>query len=252
MLTIRDQNGVDLTVVPPEPVVLALTTAQGTPWPPPGTPWLFAVEDDTSLGARYVSGTVDWNDGNHVDNFDYLASLNGTLPMASTQFLSPGKHNVSVYARNYRAPVPDELTVNFTVTVVQQSQENDNLSYLYGPILPKDMGFPNENQWNFNSDRNLAVLASSVKMLISTEIGERVMLPNYGTDIRALLFEPEIQGLETLLQDKITQALVIWEPRVSIISIAIVRNQNRSVTVNMTLVSRLTQQPFPVTTTIAQ
>lgn len=248
MLTIYDGDGVDLVAVPPEPRVVALTTSQGTP-----LPLIFAaVENDTSLGARNVTGTVDWNDGNHVDNFGYLLSSNGTLPMLANQFLSPGTHNISVYARNYRAPVPDEVTVNFKVTVVPQNQDTNKLSYLYGPILPKDVGYPNASQWNFNSDKNVAVLASSVKMLISTEIGERVMLPSYGTDIRALLFEPEIQGLETLLQDKITQALVIWEPRVSVMSIEILRNQNRSVTVNMTLTSRLNQQPFSVSTTLAQ
>lgn len=247
MLTIR-QNGVDLTAVPPEAVVVALTTAQGTPQ----SFDLLAVEDDTGLGTRYVSGSIDWHDGIHVDNFDYTASSSGSLVMQASQYLSPGVHSISVYARNYRAPVPDEVTVNFTVTVVPPQQDPDNLRYLYGPILPKDVGFPNAGQWNFDSDKDLAVLASSVKMLISTEIGERVMLPNYGTDIRALLFEPEIQGLEALLQDKITQALVVWEPRVSIASLAIVRNQNRSVTVNMTLISRLTQQPFQVSTTIQQ
>ena len=248
MLTIRDGDGVDLTAVPPESVTVDLTTPAGTPW----SLMLAAVENDTGLGARYVGGKIDWLDGNHVDNFDYLSSANGTLPMVATQFLPTGRHTISVYAHNYRAPVADEVTVNYTVVVVAPTQDPNNLRYLYGPILPKDAGFPNPTQWNFNSDKDLAVLASSVKMLLSTEIGERIMLPNYGTDIRALLFEPDIQGIETLLQDKITQALVIWEPRVVISFLNIVRNQNRSVTVNLTLTSRLTQQPFTVSTTIQQ
>lgn len=248
MLTIRDQNGVDLTVVPPEAVIVEQTAPQGT--------WkqfdLSAVEDDTGLGARYVSGLIDWNDGTPVVVFSHTQSSSGTLAMDASRFLSPGEHNVSVYARNYRAPVPDEVVVNFKVTVVPPNQDPSDLRYLYGPILPKDVGFPNVNQWNFNSDKDLAVLASSVKMLISTDIGERIMLPNYGTDIRALLFEPDIQGIEALIQDKLTQALVLWEPRVAISFLSIVRNQNRSVTVNLTLISRLTEQQFTVSTTIAQ
>ncbi len=248
MLTIYDGNGVDLVAVPPEPRVLDLTTSQGTQLPL----FLVAVEDDTSLGDRYVSGSIDWNDGNHVDDFSYTASSNGTLALISGQYLSPGEHNVSVYTRNYRAPVPDEVTVNFKVTVISPDQDSTNLVYLYGPILPKDVGFPNASQWNFSSDRDLAVLASSVKMLISTQIGERIMLPNYGTDIRALLFEPDIQGIDILVQDKLIQSLAIWEPRVSIVSLNIVRNQNRSVTVNLMLVSRLTNQQFGASTTIQQ
>jgi len=248
MLTIYDENGVDLVAIPPDPRIVDLTTPQGTQLPL----LLVAVEDDTSLGERYVSGTIDWNDGNHVDDFSYVASFNGTLALISGQYLSPGEHNVSVYARNYRAPVPDEVTVNFKVTVVALNQDNTELRYLYGPILPKDDGYPNADQWNFNSDKDLAVLASSVKMLISTQIGERVMLPSYGTDIRALLFEPDIQGLELMIQDRLVQSLAIWEPRVAIASMDIVRNQNRSVTVNLLLVSRLTKQQFRASTTIQQ
>jgi len=55
-----------------------------------------------------------------------------------------------------------------------------------------------------------------------------------------------------LVQDKITQALTVWEPRVSVAFLAIIRNQNRSVTVNLTLISKLTQQQFQVSTTIQQ
>ena len=247
MLTVYDSNGVNLLVSPPTAQTVSLTTSSGTPFQVA----VVVIENDVDLGDRLVQGQIEWNDGNHVDEFPFQLSSSGTLPMVSTQMLAPGDHNIGVYARNYRGPVYDEVRANFSVTVLPQTAQNQELRYLYGPILPKDVGFPNVRQWNFNLDKDTAVLASSVKMLIETETGERIMLPTYGTDLRALLFDPDIPGIETLIQEKITQALAIWEPRVTLTALSISR-EGRSVSVYMTLVSRLAQQEFQVSTSFQQ
>lgn len=244
MLTLYDKDGVDLTMVPPTPVSIAQTLTQGALY----DVLLTGVEDDVGLGSRYVGGAVNWNDGGSLSEFSYQLSSSGTLPITSSRILAPGEHNVSVYVRNYRSPAYEEVNVNFKVTVYV-SANTDSLKYLSGPILPKDAGYPNAKQWNFNLDTNLAVLASSVKMLLETQVGERIMLPEYGTDVRALLFEPEINGIEALIQERVTQALTRWEPRVSVVSVSVARNSNKSVTANYTLVSLLTRQQFQVATT---
>ena len=241
MLAIYDSNWVNLTQVPP-----ALVSIQSA-----GQTYqisCIAVEDDPTLGPMYVSGAIDWNDGNHVNAFPYTASSDGTLALAASQYLAPGWHDIQVSAQNYRAPVPDEVVVNFSILVTAPSTDQNTLHYLYGPILPKDQGYPNAAQWNFDSDQDTAVLISSVKMLVTTDLGERIMLPNYGTDLQSLLFNPEISGIDALIKEKITQALTIWEPRVSITNVQTSQNPNRSVTLTMSLVSLLTNQPFQVTT----
>lgn len=244
MLTLRDAF-IDLSVTPPQPVRLALTTPAGTPY----TISVTGIEDDQALAPVCLNGTIDWNDGTPPVVFPYTTT--GTLALVSRSLLKPGFHNIGVYIKNYRTPVYDEVQVNFAVSVIATTS-NSPIRYLYGPILPKDEGYPNTQQWNFNLGSDMAVLISSVKMLLETQIGERIMEPEYGTDIRSLLFDLSTPGIETLIQEKITQALVRWEPRVSIAGVAINRNVNRSVTVYASLVSQLNQQSFEVTTTFSQ
>ncbi len=54
----------------------------------------------------------------------------------------------------------------------------------------------------------------SLEILLSTSLGERVMLPAYGCNLRDLLFEPIDTGLQTLLFDRIKTAILYYEPRI--------------------------------------
>ena len=246
MLTLRDSLGNDLVAVTPQPASVALTTPRGTPF----SISVLGVEDDANLEPISLSGTVTWNDG--VNSDVYTSTSNGTLAIKTPyRYLSPGFHNVGVLVRNYRAPVNDEVQVNFSITVSTSTTSND-VKNLYGPILPKDSGYPNAQQWNFNMDSDLAVLASSVKMLLETQIGERIMEPTYGTDIRSVIFEPNLPGIETLIQEKLVQALTRWEPRVSVSSVSAQRNTDRSVLLDITLVSLLTNKAFNISTNFSQ
>ncbi len=55
---------------------------------------------------------------------------------------------------------------------------------------------------------------SSLEILLNTAIGERIMLPRYGCDLRAFLFEPLTTTLKTLMSDKIKKAILYYEPRI--------------------------------------
>jgi phage baseplate assembly protein W len=245
MLTLRDILGNDLALVSPTPINVVLTTPIGTPV----TVSVSGTETDTSLAPIYLSGTIDWNDGRSVSTFANTAYSNGTLAMSAQRYLSPGYHNIGVYIKNYRSPVSDQVQVNLSVTVIDRGEGVNSVPYLYGPILPKDSGYPNAQQWEFNVDTDLAVLVSSVKMLLETKIGERIMQPGYGTDIHSVLFEPSVPGIELLIQEKLVQALNAWEPRVSLISLSVSRGTDRSISVAVLLESRKTRQQFTVTNT---
>ena len=54
----------------------------------------------------------------------------------------------------------------------------------------------------------------SLDILLSTSLGERVMLPAYGCNLRDLLFEPIDTGLQTLLFDRVRTAILYYEPRI--------------------------------------
>lgn len=56
----------------------------------------------------------------------------------------------------------------------------------------------------------------SLDILVSTGLGERVMLPEYGCDLTDMLFEPIDTGLQTLLFDRVRTAILYYEPRIEV------------------------------------
>ena len=55
---------------------------------------------------------------------------------------------------------------------------------------------------------------SSLEILLSTSIGERIMQPTYGCDLRRLLFEPLDTALKAYIKDLIRTAILYHEPRI--------------------------------------
>ena len=56
----------------------------------------------------------------------------------------------------------------------------------------------------------------SLEILLSTALGERVMRPDYGSNMEELLFEPIDTGLQTLIFDRINTAILYYEPRIEV------------------------------------
>tara|TARA_R100000152_G_C6698165_1_gene128281 strand:+ start:168 stop:578 length:411 start_codon:yes stop_codon:yes gene_type:complete len=63
-------------------------------------------------------------------------------------------------------------------------------------------------------NENLRSLSDCVKQLILTGRGSRVMRPDFGTDLRASLFEPLTKDVLDKLKSQITETLNKYEPRV--------------------------------------
>jgi phage baseplate assembly protein W len=173
-------------------------------------------------------------------------AVSGTLTIDAEKGLTNGIYNVNVVGQNYKAPTPDQVGVNFLVNVIQEKTKAPPQRLIFGPILPRDSGFPNPDQWDFNTESDLLVLESSVRMLLLTAKGERLMEPEYGTNIRSILFEQNINGIESAIGEEIVSALTTWEPRLQLDTISVVRNPDRSVTVNCSFLSKLSSQGFQV------
>jgi hypothetical protein len=62
-------------------------------------------------------------------------------------------------------------------------------------------------------------IKSNIKSLLLTQKGERVMQPNFGSDLRKCLFEPITQTLDSFIEDNITEAINTWMPYVTVESI---------------------------------
>jgi phage baseplate assembly protein W len=64
-------------------------------------------------------------------------------------------------------------------------------------------------------------IESSLEILLSTRLGERVMQPKYGCNLDVLLFEPINTSLRTYVKDLIQTAVLYFEPRIKVEKIAI-------------------------------
>lgn len=64
-------------------------------------------------------------------------------------------------------------------------------------------------------------IKSSLHVLLTTKLGERVMLPNYGCNLEELLFESLNRTLVTYTTDLIKTAILYHEPRIEVLKIDI-------------------------------
>jgi len=56
----------------------------------------------------------------------------------------------------------------------------------------------------------------SLQILLSTRLGERVLQPEFGCDLTDILFEEIDQGLVNTLTSLISDAILVFEPRISL------------------------------------
>jgi phage baseplate assembly protein W len=64
-------------------------------------------------------------------------------------------------------------------------------------------------------------IRESLWILFSTSLGERVMLPSYGTQIWQMVFRAINTTLTTQLADLVRQAILYWEPRIDVVNISV-------------------------------
>ena len=57
-------------------------------------------------------------------------------------------------------------------------------------------------------------IRESLRILLSTSPGERVMNPAYGCGLKSLIFENFSESTETEIQDLIERAILFFEPRI--------------------------------------
>ncbi|WP_203292777.1 GPW/gp25 family protein [Luteirhabdus pelagi] len=68
----------------------------------------------------------------------------------------------------------------------------------------------------------------SLEILLSTRLGERIMLPGYGCDLEDLLFQPLDTTLKTYIKDRIETAILLHEPRIDVDAIELDTTNERN------------------------
>lgn len=116
-------------------------------------------------------------------------------------------------------------------------------NYYYG-FNPPFIGGP-QNVMSKQVDERL--IKNDILQLLLTSRGERVMRPDFGTDIRSMVFEALDSTALDILRDNITDAITTYEPRVDIVSLNLYRDNQRN-GLQISLVVKLKLDPTQVLT----
>ena len=66
----------------------------------------------------------------------------------------------------------------------------------------------------------------SLEILLTTRLGERIMVPKYGCDLSDLVFESMNTTFETFITDLVRSAILYHEPRIDMESLEFENDQN--------------------------
>lgn len=79
-----------------------------------------------------------------------------------------------------------------------------------------------EDDGNVRVIENTDVIHQSIKMILSTSPGERVMLPQFGSGLKDYLFEPMDEDTIDDMVDDIEESLAAFEPRINVTRVRVI------------------------------
>jgi phage baseplate assembly protein W len=92
-----------------------------------------------------------------------------------------------------------------------------------GQIFGRGVAFPPHldatGQWAYSlASENVR---ESIQIMLLTRVGERLMLPDYGSAVKNYLFAPNNAATRRSIQDEILRVLQQWEPRIAVDSVEV-------------------------------
>ena len=94
-----------------------------------------------------------------------------------------------------------------------------NAASLFGQGIsfPPRLGADGRFAWSSGPDN----IREAMQVILLTQLGERLMLPDFGGDLRTYLFAPNTVATRQRLQEQIQSALTLWEPRITVQSVSL-------------------------------
>lgn len=78
-------------------------------------------------------------------------------------------------------------------------------------------------------------IRESIRIVLGTSRGERVMRPDFGCRIDELVFAPNDTSTATLIAVNITEALEKWEPRIEVLNVNAVPDEEEGNKLNINI-----------------
>ncbi len=86
-----------------------------------------------------------------------------------------------------------------------------------GMAFPPGIGADGSLAWSSGEEN----VRQSIRVLLLTEPGERLMREEFGCGLRRFLFQPNTPATRQLISERIAQAIDRWESRVSVDSVEV-------------------------------
>jgi phage baseplate assembly protein W len=86
-----------------------------------------------------------------------------------------------------------------------------------GLSFPPRVGADGRLAWSEGEDN----VRESIRIILLTEPGERMMREDFGCGLRKFLFEPNTVTTRQLIRERVVRAIGRWEPRVKVDDVAV-------------------------------
>lgn len=104
-----------------------------------------------------------------------------------------------------------------------------------GLAFPPRIGADGRLAWSVGEDN----VRESIRLILLTEPGERLMREEFGCGLRQFLFEPNTVTTRQLIRERIGKAIGRWEPRVALEEVLVEPDADNSRLVVITIFFRL-------------
>jgi phage baseplate assembly protein W len=207
------------------------------------------------VAVKPVGLSLDWGDGSQVELVNRSPS-----PYSNTfkHTYTPGNYILKVIGKNYQIPLADSAVATFDIAATTGNPKIPTLAeqglqpIIFGPILPRDEGFPNKSEWAFQTSQDSVVLESSARLLLITTVGERLMQPEYGTKLPLMIFSPSSASLQDDINQEVIRAFSTHEPRLSVSGVNVTQLGQKEIKINVRLLSKLDQREFQVSSSFVK
>jgi len=106
-----------------------------------------------------------------------------------------------------------------------------------GSFLGVGLAFP----FTVNQAGNIGIsyfeksIAESIRIILSTSKGERVMRPDFGCEVNEMVFAPNNAATHNLICHYIEEALVKWEPRIILEKVEAAADEEDEARINISI-----------------
>lgn len=76
----------------------------------------------------------------------------------------------------------------------------------------------------FEETSGVRKIEDSIRIILGTQYGERVMRPAFGCNLKSLVFAPNNEATANLARHYVAEGLARWEPRIEVLDVLVERD----------------------------